>query len=316
MVKISLVIPVYYNAPSLPLLNERLNLLASRLPQYIFEFIYVDDGSGDDSYTVIKTLAHKDPRIKVVRLVRNFGSNAAILAGLSLATGECAAFIAADLQDPPEALDEMISQWANGSKVVLAIRRDRKGDPFLTSLFARLFNFMFRHYIFHGYSPEGVGFFLLDHQVVEAVLNCEERNAHLIGLLLWLGFPFTYVQYDRIERKYGKSQWTFQKKLKYFIDAFAGYSYLPLRMASTIGLVLACFGGFYALVVLFLRLLGDVPVQGWSALMIVFLVVSGVQLVILGVIGEYLWRNLEASRKRPIYLIDHIYQMDNLHDKK
>jgi glycosyltransferase involved in cell wall biosynthesis len=310
MTLVSIIVPVYFNATSLPLLWERLKVLANRLSQYKFEFIFVDDGSGDDSSAIIQNLAKTDPRIKAVRLVRNFGSNAAILAGLSLSNGDCTAFVAADLQDPPESLDEMINQWEHGSKMVLAVRKNRLGDPFLTRQFARLFNFLFSHYVFHGYSPEGVGFFLVDRQVVDAVLQCEERNAHLIGLLLWLGFPYTTVQYDRIEREHGRSRWTFQRKIKFFIDAFAGFSYLPLRIASTIGLLLAGVGALYALFVFLARLLGDIPIEGWSALMIVFLVVSGTQLVMLGVIGEYLWRNLEATRKRPIFLIDHVFQLD------
>lgn len=314
--RISIVVPVYYNAPSLPSLAEELNALAGRLVRHAFEFIFVDDGSGDDSFSVIQNLAKTDPRIKAVRLVRNFGSNAAILAGLSQATGECAAFIAADLQDPPESLDSMIAQWESGSKMVLAIRKDRTGDPLPTRLFARLFNFMFSHFIFNGYSPEGVGFFLIDRQIVEAVLHCDERNAHLIGLLLWLGFPYTTVQYDRAQRPHGESRWTFRRKVNYFIDAFAGFSYLPLRISSVVGLLLAMVGGIYAFVVLVARFMGNIPVEGWSAMMIVFLVVSGVQLVMLGVIGEYLWRILDVARRRPSFLIDRVYQMDNTHPEQ
>lgn len=306
---ISIVVPVYFNAPSLKALMENLRGLAERTPRHAFEFIFVDDGSGDNSYAVIQDLVRADARVKAVRLVRNFGSNAAILAGLSQAAGDCAAFIAADLQDPVEALDEMIARWEEGRRMVLAVRKDRHGDPFLTRQFARLFNHLFSRYIFRGYSPEGVGFFLIDRQVVDTVLGCDERNLHLIGLLLWLGYPYVTVTYDRLEREHGKSRWTFQKKIKYFIDAFVGFSYLPLRVASTSGLFLAGLGALYALIVLIVRIFGGIPVEGWSTLIIILLLVSGVQLVMLGVIGEYVWRGLDAARHRPIFLIDKVEQL-------
>ena len=159
--------------------------------------------------------------------------------------------------------------------------------------------------IFHGVSTTGIGFFLIDRQVVDLVIQLQERNSHLIGLILWLGFPYATVTYDRIEREHGTSRWTFSRKINYFIDAFAAFSYLPLRMASILGFIFASLGGIYAVLVIVLRLLGLMPViQGWTALMVVLLVVSGAQLVILGIIGEYLWRNFDATRKRPPFIVE------------
>ncbi len=304
MALISIVIPVYYNAESLPALADRLAALAASQPEHRFEFIYVDDGSGDNSYEVLRGLAGQDERVRVVKLARNFGSNTAILAGMTYAQGDCVAFIAADLQDPPETLVEMIDLWESGTKVVLAARRDRRGDPWATRLFASLFNWLFKKLVFEGFSPQGIGFFLVDRQVVDVLIRCNEKNAHLIGLILWSGYHYEIVEYDRAERAHGRSRWTFRKKFKYFIDAFAAFSYLPLRLASALGLLLAGAGGLYAIVVIAVRLLNQVPVPGWTALMVVVLLTSGAQLLILGILGEYLWRSFDAARARPLFVVE------------
>lgn len=302
---ISLIIPVYYNEGSLKLLAERLDDLSQSHPQHQFEFVYVDDGSGDSSYKVLREIAEQDQRVRLIKLIRNFGSNNAILAGINYAHGDCVGFIAADLQDPPEALSEMIRFWENGEKVVFAVRKDRRGDPFFTRVAANTFNQLFSRFVFRGISTNGIGFFLVDRQVANIVIQIQERNSHLIGLILWTGFPYKTVSYDRVDRKFGKSRWNLSRKITYFIDTFAAFSYLPLRLASLLGFIFASLGGIYALVIIILRLTGDnILVQGWTALMVVLLVVSGVQLVMIGIIGEYLWRNLDATRKRPIFIVD------------
>ncbi len=303
---ISVVVPVYFNAASLPALAARLDCLAADQPRHNFEFIYVDDGSGDDSFAVIQRLAERDPRVRGVKLARNFGSNTAILAGIAHARGDCVAFVAADLQDPPETLVEMIALWEAGTRVVLAERRDRLGDPWSTRLFAGVFNWLFKKLVFKNISPQGVGFFLVDRLVANVLIQCQEKNAHLIGLILWTGFAYRVVSYERVEREHGRSRWTFAKKVKYFIDAFVAFSYLPLRVASTLGIVLAGGGSLYALLLLILRLAGVVQVEGWTALMVVVLVISGVQLLMLGMIGEYLWRGVDASRQRPIFIVEQV----------
>jgi len=188
--------------------------------------------------------------------------------------------------------------------VVLAVRKDRHGDPWATRVFANVFNWLFKRLVFRDFSPQGVGFFLIDRQVADVLLRSEERNPHLIGLLLWSGYQRRTVEYDRLPREHGISRWTFRKKLDYFMDAFVAFSYLPLRLASTLGLVLAGLGGIYALFLAVLRLWSDIAVAGWTALMVVVLLTSGMQLLILGVLGEYLWRNLDATRRRPLFTVD------------
>ncbi|MBM3129310.1 MAG: glycosyltransferase [Chloroflexi bacterium] len=308
MQMVSVVVPVYNNAPSLALLHRRLaDVLRTVASEY--ELLFVDDGSADDSFAVLQSLAAQDARVKALRFVRNFGSNTAILAGLTHARGDCVVVVSADLQDPPELIPEMIRRWQQGVKVVLAARAARR-DPFLTRLFADAFNWLFRRLVFPNFPRQGFDFFLADRQVVRVLAQSAERNTYLMGLLLWSGFKFETVVYAREERPFGKSQWNLGKKIKYFIDAFVGFSYFPLRLASLGGISFAILGFLYALFVLALRAAQGFPVEGWASLMIVLLIVSGIQMTMLGILGEYLWRTLDETRRRPLFLIAETIRVD------
>jgi dolichol-phosphate mannosyltransferase len=301
MALVSILIPVYYNAASLQPLHQRLAAVARENSHHTFEFIFVDDGSGDNSYEVMLQLAGDD-RVRLF-VCADLATNA-ILAGMTYASGDCVAFIAADLQDPPELLTEMLRRWETGNKIVLAMRRDRSGDPWLTRMFATSFNWLFQKFVFQGNSPQGIGFFLIDRQIVNLLLNSNEKNPFMPGLLLWVGFRPSLIDYDRAKREHGNSRWTVSKKIKYFIDAFAAFSYLPLRICSLIGILLAIVGGIYALVIFISRLLNQIPVPGWTTLTIIVLLTSAFQLIMLGVIGEYIWRTLDAARNRPQFIVD------------
>ena len=300
--KISVVVPVYHNAESLPTLHQRLADVAARIPQSEFEFLFVDDGSKDNSFGVLKTLAASDPRVKVLRLVRNFGSNAAILAGLTYAKGDCTAMITADLQDPPELIVDMIERWKAGAKVVLAARTERR-DPFWTRISGDVFDWLFKRLVFPNFPSKGFDFWLADREVIDNLIKTAGTNTYVMGLLLWLGYPIETITYTRGDRLFGKSQWTLGKKVKYFLDAFVAFSYLPLRLASVIGIALAILGFLYAAFVIVAKIVYGFPAEGWTSLMVVVLIVSGTQLVMLGVLGEYVWRNLDESRRRPIFLV-------------
>jgi glycosyltransferase involved in cell wall biosynthesis len=311
MKRISVVVPVYYNQESLEILHARLSAVADQRPAYEYEFIFVDDGSGDYSFTVLTQLEDRDPRVKVLKLVRNFGSTAAILAGLSHARGDSVAVISADLQDPPEIIQEMLPIWEKGTRMVFAARANRE-DPLSTRLPAGLFNAMFRRFAFKDYPKQGFDCFLIDRKVVNVVVRCAEKNTHLPGLLMWSGFEHEMVYYDRQKREYGKSRWNLQRKLKYFADAFTAFSYFPLRACSALGTIVAILGLIYAFLTFAFSLAGIIKVEGWSSLMIVLLVTSGLQMIMLGVVGEYLWRNFDQTRHRPIFIIDEIVgQHDN-----
>ena len=309
MAYVSIVVPVYHNASSLPNLLDRFRNLADLNSSDRFEFIFVEDGSRDNSFEVLDTLAHTEPRMRIVKLSRNFGSNAAVLAGLSHARGDAVAAIAADLQDPPELIHEMLAQWRAGHKVVLATRRTRD-DPGLTAVISDIFYWLFRRYAIGAMPRRGFDFFLIDYQVCELITRIQENNAYLMGLILWMGFDRAIVPYDRVKRnsEYGRSMWSFTRKVKYFIDAFAAFSFVPVRAASVVGFLVATAGLIYALVVIIARVFFDFPVEGWASLMVVVLLASGTQMIMLGILGEYLWRTLDETRRRPQYIVERILE--------
>lgn len=305
----SIVVPVYHNAPSLPDLLIELQNVASKNPDDDFEFICVDDGSGDHSFDVLNALAKDEPRLRVVKLSRNFGSNPAIMAGLSQAKGDAVAAIAADLQDPPALIHDMIELWRNDHKVVIAARQDRE-DPFPTSLLADTFYKLFRRYAIKTMPERGFDFFLIDQQVCTLINDIQENNAYLMGLILWLGFDPYVLHYKRQarEEKYGQSMWTLAKKLKYFVDSFVAFSYFPIRLASGLGMIFSLFGLLYAMWVIFARLFLGIEAEGWASMMVVVLITAGIQMLILGIIGEYMWRNLDETRRRPRFIIEKIIE--------
>ncbi len=302
---ISIIVPVYHNESSLPELLQRLQAVADKHAAHTFELLFVDDGSRDSSFATLCRLAESEPRMRVVKLVRNFGSNSAILCGLEHARGDGIAVIAADLQDPPELISELIGHWEAGKKVALAARATRD-DPWLTTMLADTFYWLFRSFALPKMPARGFDFFLIDRQVRDLVVQLPERNHYLMGMLIWVGFDPAVVQYHRKEReaRFGTSMWTLGRKLRYFTDAFVGFSHFPLRVTTALGMLLA-FGGFaYAALVVVGKLLGWWEIGGWASLMSAILCVGGVQLIMLGVQGEYVGRLLEEARRRPRYLVE------------
>lgn len=309
MPKVSIVVPVYHNELNLPKLFERLYGIGAQ-NKFDIEFVFVDDGSQDGSFSLLKTQADKDDRVKVIKLSRNFGSFVASLAGLRNATGDCVVLISADLQDPPEMIPEMVDAWLSGFKVVLAVRENRK-DSFWVTKTSNFFYWLMQKIALREMPLGGFDFFLIDRQVADTISRLEEKNTSLIGLIIWLGFKRKILHYTREERELGKSMWTFTKKLKYFIDSIAAFSYFPLRMASVVGVSISFVAFLYILYIFFMYFFLVQPPTGWSTMMVVVLFLSGIQLTILGVIGEYLWRNLDETRKRPVYIVDETLGVEN-----
>jgi len=307
---LSIVVPVFNEEAVLPALIERLRTLLERLDPLAAEIILVDDHSSDGSPDLLREIGRKDKRFRYARLAKNSGSHVAILAGLAQARGECAVFLAADLQDPPELILQMLDLWRAGNHVVWAVREEReevsKLDIFLSHTFYRLLNLLGEVNL----PPRGSDFALLDRKAVAALLQSAGSDPSVGGEIARLGFSWTQISYTKEKRAAGTSKWTLKRKLKAFADAFVSFSYAPLRAMSFLGMLFSLLGFLYALLVIVMRLLTRTPVQGWSSLIVVVLVLGGVQMMMLGILGEYLWRTLEAARQRPSYFLEETSEAD------
>lgn len=303
----SIIVPIYFNEYNLPSTIPQLLDLAKKMPDYNLEIILVDDGSGDSSLNILLDFQSRfSQTIKIVKLSRNFGSMAAIQAGFTIATGDCVGMISADLQDPPELFQEMLEHWEKGSKAIFAVRQDRE-ESVLQKFFSNSYYSLIRKFALTDYPNGGFDFFLVDRQVIREVNRIQEKNTNLMTLIYWLGFKPVMIPYIRRQRTAGVSRWTLAKKIKLFIDTFVAFSYYPIRALSLIGLLVAIGSFLYGIFIFFYWLFLDITVQGYVPIMLVITFTSGIQMTMLGVLGEYLWRTLDEVRRRPPFVIDEVY---------
>ncbi len=308
MSKLSIIIPCYFNELNIPVTAAELLRNESNFPAgTTFEYVMVDDGSGDDTLGALKKFQQQcEPgKVKIVKLAGNFGSYNAIQAGMKYATGDCNIVIAADLQDPVELMPEMLKMWQSGFKLVIANRKDRE-DHLMSRLLASRYQKLIKKYALPNLPDGGFDYCLFDKQLKEQVIALNEKNTNSLYLLLTLNYPYACIPYTRKKREIGKSRWTLKKKIKLFVDSFVSFSYFPLRLITVAGFVLGFVSLIYASVVAYARLTGKIQVEGFTAMMLVFLFISAFQMIAIGIIGEYLWRTLEASRKRPPYVVDEV----------
>jgi glycosyltransferase involved in cell wall biosynthesis len=305
MPKISIIIPCYYNELNIPVTSKELIANEGLFPADVsFEYVLVDDGSKDNTLAELQKFKTAYPnKVTIVKLSGNFGSYNAIQAGMKYATGDCTVVIAADLQDPPELIVKMYEYWQKGVKLVVA-NRDEREDHFSSRLFSEQYQKLMQRYALPNLPKGGFDFCLFDKQLREQVVDLKENNTNSLYLLMWLNYDYVAIPYKRRNRAIGKSRWTLKKKIKLFIDSFVSFSHAPLRLITTTGLLLGLGSFIYAIFVIIARLSGLIALEGWTTMMVVFLLVSSFQMMALGIIGEYLWRNLEAGRKRPAYIVD------------
>lgn len=297
---ISVLTPAFNEAENLPRLYERL-LQTMRNVGGEWEWVIVDDHSRDETFGVVEALAMRDVRVRGFRLARNCGSHVAITCGLHHVDGDAAVMIAADLQDPPETMEQMIGCWRQGAQVVWATRRERPGHASHRG-FAALYYWMMRRVVGMEEMPRhGADFFLLDRVVVDAFRRFPERNVSVLALITWLGFRQECVEYDKQPRTAGQSGWTLARKIKLVVDSIASFSDFPIRFCTYVGLSLLVVS-----VLLIAFAVALLPQLGGGVLFLLSLIVGlgGLQLVAVGVVGEYVWRALEESRRRPAYLIE------------
>lgn len=302
MKKITYIFPVYNNAGSLEDLYAEMRKITDLLKKYSYEFIFVNDGSRDNSIDVLRTLAKKDSHVLILNLSRNFGHQAAVSAGLDKSTGDAVIIMDADLQDPPAVCPELIKQWENNYQVVYAQRRTRK-DTFFKRFTANLY-YRTLSALSSVDIPRNTGDFrLVDRKVVDVVCNMNEYHRFLRGMFSFAGFRQVAVQFDRNARQHGKSEYTLKKLVKLAKDGVFGFSDVPLRLVTRLGFMvsaLSVIGIMYALIAKFFF---TVPVPGWTMIIVAVFFMGGVQLVMLGVVGEYIARIYNEVRNRPVYII-------------
>lgn len=307
---LSVVIPVFYNAANIPVTWPALVEALEALPSGVdWEAVFVDDGSPDGSYDALLAVHAAAPdRVRVIKLTRNFGQVPAILAGLRAAQGDACAVMSADLQDPPALIVSMVKRWREtGARIVLATRNARD-DGALAAWASRVFYRCMRRYAVPNMPEGGFDFFLLDRQVVDLMNQMEERNTFLQGQVLWTGFVPAVIPYARRRREIGQSRWTLAKKVKYFADGFVTYTTAPIRLITAVGLVVSLLSFAYAALIVVLKLVWSIPIEGWAPTMVSILGLAGVQLVMLGIIGEYLWRSYHETRRRPNFVVETVVE--------
>ena len=303
MAKLSIIIPVYYNEKNLPPLYEDIREKIIKPGLFDYELIMVDDGSGDGSWSEMEKIAGMDENVKIYHLSRNFGSHAAILCGLEHCSGECAVVKAADMQEPTEIILEMYRKWQEGNNVVLAVRTDRE-ESLSQKFFADFYYSLVRTFALEKMPENGFDIYLIDRKVIKVLSLMDEKNSALTGQILWSGFTTAQVPYVRQERKIGKSRWTLQKKIKLVMDTLYSFSSVPIKLVTLVGAFAFIASIIWGLVVLINKIAGNIPVSGFTTMFIFQLFSFGITMTTLGVIGGYLWRTFDASRNRPIYIIE------------
>lgn len=302
---ISVVLPVYNEAENLAQVAAAVGEQLDRL-QRPYELIFVDDGSSDGTPNLLRALCWRDPRIKAVRLSRNFGHQVALSAGIEYATGDAVIVMDADLQHPPELIPELIGRWEDGFDVVYTIRDGRTHAGWLKRLTSAMF-----YRVLNGLSDIDLqantpDFRLMDRRVVEVLLRLPERGRFLRGLVRWVGFRQTAVPFVANPRRHGRTKYPFSRMLRFSMDGLTSFSTAPLRFASYMGILVALSGVPYAAWAVYVRIFTDGAVSGWASLVVAVLLIGGLQLFCLGIVGEYLGRMFEEVKGRPLYIADEV----------
>jgi polyisoprenyl-phosphate glycosyltransferase len=299
----SIVLPVYDEEESLPELYERLKWLLERLDGDA-EVILVDDGSRDDSFALMLDMNRRDPRFKLLQLSRNFGHQVAITAGLDFAAGRAVIVMDADLQDPPEAVLAMAERWREGFDVVYGVRRERHGETRFKRTTASVFYRLLQRLADVEIPPDAGDFRLLDRKALDAYLAMREHDRYVRGMVSWVGFNQIGVGYNRDERRAGKTKYPLRKMMKFAADGIVSFSNAPLRLALALGFIVSVSSFIYGFVAILLKVTGAFTVPGWTSIIFVTSFLGGVQLIVLGVVGEYVGRTYLESKRRPLYVVN------------
>ncbi len=304
MKKITILIPAYNEEQVLNQLYDVLSGVLNSLPDYQFEMLFVNDGSTDSTMAVVKALRERDERVCYVDLSRNFGKEIAMIAGLDYCTGDAVVIIDADLQDPPELIPQMIAYWEQGYDDVYAKRRSRKGESWMKKFTARCFYKLLQSTTRIHIQENTGDFRLLDRRCVEALKKFRETQRYTKGMFSWIGYKKKELLFDRQPRAAGKTKWNYMKLTNLAIEGITSFTTAPLRISSIIGVLISIGAFLYMLFIVFKTLIFGDPVQGYPSMMAVMLLLGGIQLISLGVIGEYVGRIFNETKNRPLYFVN------------
>ncbi|WP_250631247.1 glycosyltransferase family 2 protein [Rhodoflexus caldus] len=300
---LSVIIPVYNESLNVQPLYERLSAVVRGL-QLTHEFIFINDGSRDNTLDLVRQLAAAHPEVKYIDLSRNFGHQIAVSAGIDAARGEAVVIIDADLQDPPELIGEMYAKMKEGYEVVYAKRRRRKGESFMKLLTARVFYRILAAITTISIPVDTGDFRIMDKKVVEALRQMPETNKFLRGQISWIGYRQTYVEYDRAERHAGKTGYTYRKMLRFALDGITAFSNFPIKAVTVMGFVVSLVAFLFVCISFYIRYFTNLPVErGWTSIIVAILFLGGVQLIGIGILGEYISRINTDTKRRPLYFI-------------
>lgn len=311
---ISIIIPSYNEEEVLPYLLQRLREVTDSIKDYKFEFLFVNDGSEDNTLKLVKKYRKEDSRIKYVDLSRNFGKEIGMLAGMDYATGDAVIIIDADLQHPPEKIKEMIKWWEKGFDDVYTVRLNRE-ESFLKKMTSKLYYRLLQKMTEENVYPNSGDFRLLDRKCVDALISMRETERYTKGMYGWIGFKKKELTYTEKERAAGETKWQFRQLVKLAVDGITSYSTVPLRISSIIGIIIS-FIAFVFLMIEVIRILVNGPeVAGYGTLLVGILFMGGIQLISLGIIGEYLSRIFIETKERPPYLVNETDVQEKVKDK-
>ncbi|MBP1608212.1 MAG: glycosyl transferase family 2 [Acidobacteria bacterium] len=303
---LSIIVPVYNECEVIRTFYDRVKKVGDALASLDYEVIFVDDGSCDGSYPILTKLADEDSKIVVVKLSRNFGHQMAITAGMDAARGDAVVIIDADLQDPPEVIPEFVDKWRQGFDVVYGVREKREGEGRLKLLTASAYYRVLRMLTRIDIPIDAGDFRLMARRVVEQLKRLTEKERFVRGLVSWVGFRQMGVVYRRDRRYGGETKYPYGKMIKFALDGITSFSTIPLRLSTWLGYLSSTFAFLYACSVFVQKALGY-TVQGWATIMVGVLFLGGVQLICLGIIGEYIGRIYEESKRRPLYIVENVY---------
>lgn len=313
MNKLSIVVPIYKNQDNIrPFYNDFTDNIKPFIDDY--EIIMVHDASPDGSWNIMKEIAESDNKIKLIKLSRNFGAIAASFTGIQYSEGDCVTVKACDLQEPPELTVNMYNMWKNGSKSVIAIRESRD-DPWYTTIFSNMYYWIIRKMVISDMPIGGFDTYLIDRKIANKIVAINDKNSPITLQILWMGFGPDKTYYERRKRQIGKSSWTFSKKMKLFVDSLIGFSYIPIRFMSVIGLVFSFSSIVWGIYMIIVRLMGKIHVQGYTTIIVLILFSSGLIMFTLGLLGEYVWRTLDASKKRPISVVEEMVNIGEINEE-